>query len=161
MLTDAEKKQRKREALQRWRKANPDKEKARRMTPQAKEAAIRRGRKYRERMGKSLAERQRVRYANDPEYRRRMLEAYRRHWHRNKDERVKKNKQYLATHPEKVKAYARKAYRKTRDTLTDGYVRGTLSANSPLPATAWPQELVDLQRANLKLKRATRKGTQT
>ena len=161
MLTDAEKRQHKREALQRWRKANPEKVKARRMTPQAKEAALRRCKKYRERMGKSLAERQRIRYAIDPEYRRRMLEAHRRYEQRNKDERAKKNKQYLATHPEKVKAYARRTYQKTRDTLTDGYVRGTLSANSPLPATAWPQELVALQRANLQLKRATQKGTQT
>lgn len=73
------------------------------------------------------------------------------------DRKEASNAAWRAAHPEKVKAMRAAAVVRGRKELQDHYVRKTLSRGTSIPAHAWPQLLVDLQRENLKLKRGLKK----
>jgi hypothetical protein len=60
---------------------------------------------------------------------------------------------YKASHPDKVKAQAKKE----RDRLTDGYVRKNIAQVYAIPAAQIPELLVGAHRELLKLKREIRK----
>lgn len=63
---------------------------------------------------------------------------------------------YSKTTPERKRLLNQRAkvyLKRKADELADVYVRNKLTRNSNLPSTAWPAALVELKRAELKLKR--------
>ena len=155
------------EYLRRWRAANPDKVAAAyarrqhllKTDPEARERHRKHNRDSQRRHSEHHNEQNRKRYAEDPEYRKRVL-AKTGDWSKaNPARRNEIKRKWRQANPDKVRKQHAKQYISGRDNLTDGYVRGTLSAHSEIPQPAWPQELVDLQRETLKLKRKLKKGT--
>ena len=89
----------------------------------------------------------RERYRLDPAYRAKRLAQHRQP---NPDTLRK----WRLSHPELVAAYKKKFRTKESIEVTDAYVRHLLSSHgSSIPMSDWPQELVDLKRVQVQLKR--------
>lgn len=132
-----------REKLNAWRKANPEKVKAQRKRQREKHPE-----KYQERL-KRLGE---WRDAH-PARARETASKYR---SANRD---KLRVTYLNNYQKnkaRVFANVKRSERRKTERLSEHYVRRKLSRNSYIHWSAWPTELVELKRAELKLKRLWR-----
>ena len=137
-----------REQRRRWKLNNPAKvaaaKKHYRDTPAAKAKA---------------AARDKVRYATDPSYRAAKQARNRRDGKAHRKQRTERDKVWRKTHPERHREGKRIRAHAQAMGLQDCYVREQLSKRSTISAAAWPQEFVDLYRANMQLKRTTKRGT--
>ena len=64
-----------------------------------------------------------------------------------------RNKDWRKRNPQKVKQYHSKCAKNASSHLSESYIRQLLSAHNKVPRTFWPKELVELKRAEIKLKR--------
>lgn len=60
---------------------------------------------------------------------------------------------YAKWYPERIRKYSQKRDKKDRDNLSDNYIINDLRQGTTLETGDIPQELVELKRAELKLKR--------
>ena len=70
--------------------------------------------------------------------------------------KAKSARKWRKENPEKAREEKKKHSDRARKNLTDYYVKGSLVNGSNLSRADIPQELIELQRISLKLKRATR-----
>lgn len=108
-------------------------------------------RSYRERNRDALNQRRRELMASNPELAKRYyLTAYK----NNRAKICECVKRWIRKHRTKHNQYTKKTNHHYRDELHDVYVRSKLSRGTTVPASAWPDSLVKLKRAELKVKRA-------
>ena len=132
-----EAKREKRNAAQRaWVQANPEKAKAIRDRCRQKHPEyLVRQREYKKRHAPTMRD-------------------YQRRWRAANPDRIREqSKRDLMRNRERVYRHVRAYRNRQTDQLADYYVRRKLSRNSPIHWRDWPQTLVDLKRAELKLKR--------
>lgn len=144
-----------------WRLANPDRVKMH-------------NQRARERRKGDPERLQRRRECNERSRRkhREQLNAKNREAYRTRPEVRERGRRWQSAHPvelreaslrweaantEKRRIYRHRSNKKASEGLNDSYVRQTLSVGTGVPTGEWPQELVDLQRENLKLKRGLKK----
>lgn len=75
-------------------------------------------------------------------------------WRSNNKQRHKENSaRHRANYPDKYKKYSQNTIKKSRNTLSDGYVKSLLVSHTKLKRSQVPSDLIEAKRVQLQIKR--------
>lgn len=115
---------------------------------------LERNRLYRKKNAAEISAKMKRKRKENPEWQRAHNSK---NYQRHKRSIIQRTRDWIAKNKELHNAYTLKTTRRYTRELNDVYVRHKLSQRSILPASTWPDSLVELKRAELQTKRLCRK----